>query len=441
MVGKLNLGFCDEAYLPTNRGFDSFTGFLVGGGDKYSHQRKDSSGYDLYYNQVPDKSVSGNYSLDIVIDRVASVIQNHQTRTFTSREESASCFDYNVDLVGHDITDGTISNVLNFKECQNYCSLRPDCNFWSWNPASFASNRLLCQLKSSNKGRTRPSGKISGPKICGGTFTSSGDGSKLFLYVPFQLPHAPNQVPEVYEDLYQDVKNEKRRKFLGMVSAMDEAVGSIVRTIKSNNMLEETLFVFLSDNGANTLEGGNNWPLRGGKNSLWEGGTRVPSFVSGKLLPKSIQGSVSTRLFHITDWIPTLLEAIGAEKSLRPTYLDGVNQWNCLLDKREPDARNEMVYNIEEVTPSAAIRVGSMKLVINPSAASGLSDWVVSPEHKLDKEFGGNDSLVGVGDGLCIEENTNYAGFGIRDNRIDEIFSPKECQSKCQSREDCQFWT
>ena len=66
-----------------------------------------------------------------------------------------------------------------------------------------------------------------------------------------------------------------------MVSAMDEAVGRIVRTIKSNNMLEETLFVFLSDNGANTLEleGGNNWPLRRGKNSLWEGGTLVPSFV------------------------------------------------------------------------------------------------------------------------------------------------------------------
>ena len=102
MVGKWNLGFCDEAYLPTNRGFDSFTGFLVGGGDKYSHQRKDSSGYDLYYNQVPDKSVSGNYSLDIVIDRVDSVMKNHQTITFTSHEESTGCFEYNVDVVGHD---------------------------------------------------------------------------------------------------------------------------------------------------------------------------------------------------------------------------------------------------------------------------------------------------------------------------------------------------
>ena len=46
-----------------------------------------------------------------------------------------------------------------------------------------------------------------------------------------------------------------------------------------------------------------------------------------------------------------------------------------------------------------------------------------------------------IGDGLCIEENTKFAGFGIRDNRIDEIFSPEECRSKCQSREDCQFWT
>ena len=100
MVRKYNLGVFDEAYLPRN--LYSFTGFLIGGGDKYSHQRKDSSGYDLYYNQVPDKSVSGNYSLDIVIDRVDSVIKNHQMRTFTSHEESAGCFEYNVDVVGHD---------------------------------------------------------------------------------------------------------------------------------------------------------------------------------------------------------------------------------------------------------------------------------------------------------------------------------------------------
>ena len=68
-----------------------------------------------------------------------------------------------------------------------------------------------------------------------------------------------------------------------------------------------------------------------------------------------------------------------------------------------------MVYNIEEVTPSAAIRVGSMTLVINPSAASGLSAWVAPSEGKLDKEFSGNGSFVGVGDGLCNEENTNFA--------------------------------
>ena len=59
---------------------------------------------------------------------------------------------------------------------------------------------------------------------------------------------------------------------------------------------------------------------------------------------------------------------------------------------------------------------------------------IVPPEGKLDKEFSGNCSFVGVSNGLCIEENTNFTGFGIRDNRIDKIFSPEECQSKCQSR-------
>ena len=54
-------------------------------------------------------------------------------------------------------------------------------------------------------------------------------------------------------DIYADVENEKRREYLGMVSAMDEAIGSIVRTLKSNNMFDDTLFIFLSDNGANTF--------------------------------------------------------------------------------------------------------------------------------------------------------------------------------------------
>ena len=88
---------------------------------------------------------------------------------------------------------------------------------------------------------------------------------------PFQLPHTPIQVPKYFEGLYSDVKNEKRRKFLGMVSAMYEAVGRIIRTLKSNNTFEETLFIFMSDNGCNTAEEGNNWPLRGRKNSLWTG--------------------------------------------------------------------------------------------------------------------------------------------------------------------------
>ena len=442
MVGKWGLGFCDTAYLPTQRGFDTFSGFLVGGGDKYSHQRKDGSGYDLYHNQNPDISLSGNYSLDIILDRVTSVIENHQTKTFSSKVESAGCFEYNVDLIGSDLVDGTISNVLNFKDCQKYCSLRPDCNFWTWNPASFASNRLLCQLKSSDNGRSRPSGKISGPKVCGGTFTTGSDGGKLFLYVPFQNPHGPSQVPQFFEDIYADVENEKRQKFLGMVSAMDEAVGSIIRTLKSKNMFDETLFVFISDNGANTLEGGNNWPLRGGKGSLWEGGTRVPSFLSGEFLPKSVQGTTSSRLFHVTDWIPTLLEAVTPNQGLKQTLFDGVNQWNSLISSDLPEVREELVYNIEEITPSAAIRVGSMKLVINPNAESGISDWVVPPEGNLTIFEGAEDDFsLGVEDYSCMEENINFAGFGIPNNRINEIFSADECKSECQLRAECQFWT
>ena len=68
-----------------------------------------------------------------------------------------------------------------------------------------------------------------------------------------------------------------------------------------------------------------------------------------------------------------------------------------------------------------------MKLVLNLCAASGLSDWSAPPEWKVDKEVGGI-IFFRLGDELCIEENINFAGSGIKDNRIEEIFYPGDCQ-------------
>lgn len=115
--------------------------------------------------------------------------------------------------------------------------------------------------------------------------------------------------------------------------------------------------------------GGSNWPLRGTKHTLWEGGMRVPTFVAGPFLNKSHYNSSS--LMHVVDWYPTLLNLSGAKKI--PSNLHGVNQWSTL--NGGPPVRSEFVYNINhhKTNISGAIRVGDMKLIFGHTG--GRNGW------------------------------------------------------------------
>ncbi|GFR29148.1 arylsulfatase B [Trichonephila clavata] len=190
----------------------------------------------------------------------------------------------------------------------------------------------------------------------------------LFLFLSFQAVHSPLQVPKSYEDLYRHIRDEKRRKYSGMVTAMDDAIGSVVNALKEQDFWKNSIFVFTTDNGGQTLAGGNNWPLRGNKGTLWEGGTRAVTFVSGSQLKKSY---VNDKLFHAVDWFPTFLQIAGAKPV---PGIDGLSQWNAIKEDREA-VRNEIVYNIYDLdSPRAAIRVANYKLI--QGFPGKPSDWI-----------------------------------------------------------------
>ena len=107
----------------------------------------------------------------------------------------------------------------------------------------------------------------------------------FFLYLPFQNVHDPYDCSSSSYMLFRHLNmTAQERVLFGYIYEMDQAVGRVMSALHRNNLVEDTVVVFISDNGAprrtfNVPGSTRNWPLRGAKNSLWEGGTRVPAFV------------------------------------------------------------------------------------------------------------------------------------------------------------------
>jgi arylsulfatase A-like enzyme len=163
-------------------------------------------------------------------------------------------------------------------------------------------------------------------------FIRSNKDRPFFCYVPFHLVHGPMQAREnELSRVDAGITEPKKRVYAAMVQTLDRSVGMILAELDKLGLRENTIVAFTSDNGA-TIEGSNR-PLRGGKHSVYEGGTRLSTAIHW---PKGglAGGRVWEGLCGALDMLPTLTAMAGIElPKTRP--LDGKNIWPALRDNRE----------------------------------------------------------------------------------------------------------
>lgn len=185
-------------------------------------------------------------------------------------------------------------------------------------------------------------------------FLEANHTRPFFLFYPTTVPHLALQVPEdslaEYRGKFSEEPYTGGRNYLphrtphaayaAMITRLDAEIGRLTQMVKDFGLEERTIFIFTSDNGPlydrlggtdtdffNSAAG-----LRGRKGAFYEGGIRVPCIVrwKGRIAP----GSLSDRIAGFEDWLPTLLELVGAPEQI-PADIDGLSFAPTLLGKAQ----------------------------------------------------------------------------------------------------------
>jgi arylsulfatase A-like enzyme len=346
-VGKWHVGFHQPQYSPTQRGFEEYFGILTGGGGHFNHQSTASFTMRGPYKETQvDFSGSNLWHNGAAVDDEDKLVKGqHTTDIYT--------------------------------------------------------NVAVAQLSAAH---------------------AASSTTPFFLFLSYQAVHAPMEVPPHYVDgtidngcdavsLYDsDAYGDKRKTLCGMLSQLDDSAKTVVNHLKSDamgNAWDNTVLVFLSDNGGVLAHGSSNAPFAGEKGTFSEGGVRVPAFVAGGFMAKSLSAAqllpyASNSLVHISDLHATILSlasspftsnaatttttaassatsnlAAASSSSTSPT-LDGVSQWAFWTSGAETTVqgkafmpRTEILHNMnsEAFGSGGALRMGDFKLIVQPKVS------------------------------------------------------------------------
>jgi len=184
----------------------------------------------------------------------------------------------------------------------------------------------------------------------------------FFLYVPYNAVHSPMQATTEAMKRFNGIGDEHRQVFAAMLASLDDGVGAILKTLREHKLEENTLVIFLSDNGGPTGElTSSNTPLRGFKGQLWEGGIRIPYMMQWK--GRIPAGRTLHQPVISLDIFPTALAAAGVSAPAK-LQLDGVDLLPLATGATDRAPHQSLFWRYDK---AIALRRGKWKLVRQPA--------------------------------------------------------------------------
>ncbi len=202
----------------------------------------------------------------------------------------------------------------------------------------------------------------------------------FMLYFAMNSPVPPLQVPRSYFERLRDrIPNIHQRAYNGLVLAQDDAIGAVLEKIRALGLEQDTLVIFVSDNGCAESRPGSNAPYSGGKYTTYEGGIRMPYVMKwpGRIQP----GQVYEEPVSTLDILPTAAAACGVSTDgTQP--LDGVNLLPYLARQKQGAPHEALFWKLAGYS---AVRVGRWKLYMEPKkGVECLYDLEADPQETTD---------------------------------------------------------
>ncbi len=229
-------------------------------------------------------------------------------------------------------------------------------------------------------------------------FIRSHKARPFLLYLAFNAVHTPMHATDKYMARFTGIQDPRRRTYAAMLSAMDEAIGRTMTALREEQLEEQTLVFFFSDNGGptmagTTINGSSNGPLRGSKRQTWEGGIRVPFIIRWK--GRVPEGRTDARPIIQLDVLPTALAAAGIHLG-DDSNVDGVNLLPYVTGQSQRSPHEALFWRLGGMM---AIRKGDWKLVKTqegplPPDPAALDDLSTAELYNLAADIGETRNLA-----------------------------------------------